>query len=669
MSASYYAKNGPSHSPALQSTACGSPLDFKPSHRVGQRSMTAERGFRNMGNIESSFFYERAPKEELLRETVQSPYLEGKKNNNYVNPTFHSSFFLNQSMELQRSKTPDVRTLRRPSNVGNSQNTASVKCLTTQTPREVVHPVQIVEAPAVSHFEELKPVETVERRQQPSRKRSVVEESVRNTDDNQFNEQRRQLQSSKSESWLNVCNGCHNFNLADETTHNRRKEKDAERELERAVLELNSQLLRGDQEKERARKELVVETSNKNYNNFTQKRQRDSSAEGRNNGDYNVDIKLNNTSVASESMKCLQRYQSMMDKMYDASTKKAEQRKTELGSGQLHNRNAISRNEHVKAEEKKSATHVKWNLGDGKSLFDKINDQAADNESHRAYEKRRASEYNCQTGSAQKETRKKSPLDVPESPFKVSSAGFEKSTEGKSILDKMYQSSLDYWKKQKQNLTNNSQTNKSASALRKSRQQRDFHDEFDREYTSPVGRNPAAEYRNEHKASFVDKINDNDLHSAGLRNNRTRDCSSHNKTKSFVEHNTTVKPNLEAYYNSPTKKVGQTYEIESAGWTNNNKGVFHKIDKSSAQLNENRKQQLSETGSKIKQQIAEGSNKKKEQQVKDKNFREEALLVCSHKANLMYCNLCNRKVPMNKITKVVADYNKMIKNRQQRVAK
>ena len=116
MSASYYAKNGQSYSPALQSeltppffltflgTACGSPLDFKPSHRTGQRSMTAKRGFRNMGNIESSFFYERAPKEEILREAVQSPYLEGKKNGNYVNPTFHSSAFLNQSMELQRSK-------------------------------------------------------------------------------------------------------------------------------------------------------------------------------------------------------------------------------------------------------------------------------------------------------------------------------------------------------------------------------------------------------------------------------------------------------------------------------------------------------------------------------------------------------------------------------------
>ena len=144
---------------------------------------------------------------------------------------------------------------------------------------------------------------------------------------NFIKEPRKQLQSSKSESLLNVCTGCHNWNLADETTHNRRKEKEAERELERAVLELNSQLLRCDQEKEKARKELVVDTSNKNYNNFTQKRQRDSSAEGRNNGDYNVDIKLNNTSVASESMKCLQRYQSMMDKMYDASAKKAELRK------------------------------------------------------------------------------------------------------------------------------------------------------------------------------------------------------------------------------------------------------------------------------------------------------------------------------------------------------
>ena len=78
-----------------------------------------------------------------------------------------------------------------------------------------------------------------------------------------------------------------------------------------------------------------------------------------------------------------------------------------------------------------------------------MNDQAADDESHRAFEKRRASEYNCKTGSDQKEARRRSPLDVPESPFKVSSAGFEKSTEGKSILDKMYQSSLDYWKKQK----------------------------------------------------------------------------------------------------------------------------------------------------------------------------------------------------------------------------
>lgn len=669
MSASFYAKNAPACSSPAQSTACGSPFDLKIAPRTNNhRSHTAEKGYRNMGNIESSFFYERPPKEEVLRERVQSPYMEGRKNNNYINPTFHSSIFINQTMQIQRSKTPDVRGLRRSSHAETSQNTGDIRCVTTQTPREAVRPVQIQEAPAaINHAEDLRPVEVHEKNQPLLRKRSVVETSHNHAAEPEFNGSRKQLQSSKSEAWLDVCTGCHNWNLADEVTNARRKEREAERELERSVLELNSQLLRADQEKERARKELVVETSNKNYDAFSQKRQRDSSAEGKYNGDYNVDIKPHNKNLAAESLKCLQRYQSMMDKMYEASTKKNEQRRTELGSSQLQNRNAISRNEYSKVEEKKSGTHVKWDLGTGQSLFDKINNHADGAESHRAYERRKASEHNCKTGLEQKETRKKSPLDVPESPFKTSSAGFEKSTEGKSILDKMYQSSLDYWKKQKQNLSNNSQFNKSNSALRKSR--REFDDDFDGGYTSPVGRTPAAEYKNGTKQSLLDKINDADQQSAGLRQSRTRDCSRHNKSQGFFEENAKLKTNLETYYNSPTKKVGQTHEVESAGWTEDNKGVFHKINESSALLDHNRRLQLSETGSKLKQQMAEGSHKKKEQQIRDKNFREEALLVCSHKANLMYCNLCNRKVPMNKITKVVADYNKLIKNRQQRSRK
>ncbi len=52
------------------------------------------------------------------------------------------------------------------------------------------------------------------------------------------------------------------------------------------------------------------------------------------------------------------------------------------------------------------------------------------------------------------------------------------------------------------------------------------------------------------------------------------------------------------------------------------------------------------------------SNKKKEEQVQKTNFVESHKILCSHNSNVMYCSYCNRKYPMNKITKMLSNYKK-----------
>lgn len=99
-----------------------------------RRSHTTEKGFRHIDLQEHGYTFERPTKNDALKEAVQSPYLNGRKNNNYKNPTFHSSFTLNQSVEIQRSRTPEAQTLRRASIA--SQSTSNLRVLSSITPRE-----------------------------------------------------------------------------------------------------------------------------------------------------------------------------------------------------------------------------------------------------------------------------------------------------------------------------------------------------------------------------------------------------------------------------------------------------------------------------------------------------------------------------------------------------
>lgn len=68
-------------------------------------------------------------------------------------------------------------------------------------------------------------------------------------------------------------------------------------------------------------------------------------------------------------------------------------------------------------------------------------------------------------------------------------------------------------------------------------------------------------------------------------------------------------------------------------------------------------------GSTIRTQISDTKQKKLEQQLNDKNFKQTPLLVCSHKANMACCAICNRKIPANKISKIIADYSNLAKAR------
>lgn len=47
-----------------------------------------------------------------------------------------------------------------------------------------------------------------------------------------------------------------------------------------------------------------------------------------------------------------------------------------------------------------------------------------------------------------------------------------------------------------------------------------------------------------------------------------------------------------------------------------------------------------------------------EEKHKEANFVETHRLICSHNSNMMYCNICNRKFPMNKITRILSSYKK-----------
>jgi hypothetical protein len=56
--------------------------------------------------------------------------------------------------------------------------------------------------------------------------------------------------------------------------------------------------------------------------------------------------------------------------------------------------------------------------------------------------------------------------------------------------------------------------------------------------------------------------------------------------------------------------------------------------------------------------------KAKAEQMEKLNFKEASKLTCSHNSTLLYCNMCNRKFPMSKITKMVSTAKKTHNDRQ-----
>ncbi len=58
------------------------------------------------------------------------------------------------------------------------------------------------------------------------------------------------------------------------------------------------------------------------------------------------------------------------------------------------------------------------------------------------------------------------------------------------------------------------------------------------------------------------------------RVNGTKDCSNFNKTNGFSQEKIKT---LENYYNSPTKKVNDTQQLDYSQWTHEHSGVFSKI--------------------------------------------------------------------------------------------
>ena len=164
--------------------------------------------------------------------------------------------------------------------------------------------------------------------------------------------------------------------------------------------------------------------------------------------------------------------------------------------------------------------------------------------------------------------------------------------------------------------------------------------------------------------SLLDNIHSADERSQMRMRDNVRECSGYNRSHGLNEESNKMKANtMENYYKSPAKKVGNQSDVDYDQWTNQNTGVLRKINGDAEKLEQDRRIQLSQVGFTIKQQMEESAQRKREEQVKERNFKERHLLVCSHNANLMYCGICNRKVPMNKISKIIADYNKLAKHR------
>lgn len=126
-----------------------------------------------------AFHYERACRDGETREAIQSPYLNGKKNKEYLNPTFHSSIFLNDNMALRRAKTPEARESRAFNPLVQSTTAASFRRLHEETPRDDVVVNRKIDFAVESARVESREVEKRSGTKSVSIREPAVEETVR----------------------------------------------------------------------------------------------------------------------------------------------------------------------------------------------------------------------------------------------------------------------------------------------------------------------------------------------------------------------------------------------------------------------------------------------------------------------------------------------------------
>ena len=276
-----------------------------------------------MDPLESSFHYEKPPKNEALREIIQSPYINGRKNENYINPSFYSSTFMNQSMELQRGRVRESLSKERSNSLANSKSIGNLKSVQNVLPVEVTE-VPKQNLPPREEVNEIRPVQTDQKTL--ARNASVKKVEIKVEREHPIESKIEATSQQSADDYLNVCDGCYNWNMANESAEKRKKSRITDLEIEKAVLDHNRHLLKADKEREQARKEAIVSASRSNYENFSQRKSRMASRD-RVDADEDLDIKPQNKRLAAESLRSLQRYQSMLDKMYEQSVKKINDRK------------------------------------------------------------------------------------------------------------------------------------------------------------------------------------------------------------------------------------------------------------------------------------------------------------------------------------------------------
>jgi len=616
-----------------------------------------------MNPLESSFNYDRPVRDESTREALQTPYINGRKNVNYINPTYQSTSIFNSNLEAQRTEALSRgrgRNLERAASQNNMRSASMANFSTVEpvTDRpQTTHNKRVEINESICNPVELRPsqsvknINTAPNETRESRRTSDIAPAgiIRNRDNSRVHSITPRNENIQE---LNVCDGCVNWQLAEETKERNLSSRRANLELENKILERNSAAQRIQKEIEERHRGQVVDTSRANFDTFKEKAQRKASRER---GEEDVELKVNtDKTVAAESLRSLQRYQSMLDKMYETSVKKIGERKAELKKSQSHNKDMISRNIETttpKGSVRQSDFHHQGN----KSLLDAMYEASSSLTKSQANERRRASEYNYQTSERRERSRMYSPAGPIQDPFKPNTEALEESGVGNSVLDKMFYNSMDYWRKAKTGTFESSRSNREVSAGRRARA-KEGHDFVNEEWSG---------YKRGWKEdgnSMLDSVYTSDQKGLSYRKYINQECSSYNRESGFSPEKQQLK-NLEFYYKSPTKKVNDRDAHDYDHWTRKEAGVFAKIEAATDRLERDRRDQYATLGGSIKQQMADNTAQKTYEIAQNKNFKETPLLVCAHKNNVMYCNVCNRKVPMNKISKIVGEYQKLMRGR------